>query len=260
MFAKVISSLLDRAFGGLLGGGLPWEQAGGSPLWTPMRLTALRGWYRSDDLVLSGSDVTTWADKSGIGNHLTDGGVSARRPAYSASDAAFGGRPSLTFDGVGEYLTDAAFSLGGDTSLFSMWLIYRQVSYTSGDMIASYVAGGNRRPSMRQATTANAIGWLPAGGATESVSTTTFNDGVARLIGGTWDSSTGRLYVGSTQEDSDVNAGADFSDGAEFNIGSSGGLVPGNFAAAELVIQRAVTTEAERTALHAYAKRFYGVP
>jgi hypothetical protein len=234
---------------------------GGAP-WTPARLTSLRAWYRSDlGITLSGSDVTAWADQSGIGNHLTDGGVSARRPAYSASDAAFGSRPSLTFDGVAEYLSDAAFSLGGDTALCSIAMLYQQVGYTSGDVVVIYNTGGNNRPVFLQPATANALAWLPAGGATQSVTTTAFNDSIARLVIGTWDGGTGRLYTGSTQEDSDVNAGADFADGGAFAVGATtAGSVPASFRVAELIVQRAAMTEAERTALHAYAISRYGVP
>ena len=82
--------------------------SGAAPAWTPARLSNLAAWFRAD-LGVTGSSVSAWADQSGNGRHLAQGTGSAQ-PTYSASDAAYGGRPVLTFDG-GDYF-DALASWG----------------------------------------------------------------------------------------------------------------------------------------------------
>ena len=59
-------------------------------------------WWRADEVVLSGSNVSTWTDKSGNGRNLLTS-ASSQRPSYNASDADFNGRPSLTFDGSTDF-------------------------------------------------------------------------------------------------------------------------------------------------------------
>lgn len=56
--------------------------------------------------VISGA-VATYADSSGNGRNFTQG-TALNRPTYTASDATFGGRPSMTFDGVNDYLVRTA--------------------------------------------------------------------------------------------------------------------------------------------------------
>jgi hypothetical protein len=68
------------------------------PTWAPSSIPGLTGWWRGDDVTLSGSNVSSWNDKSGNGRHFTQA-TGANQPLFVASDANFGGQPTLDFNG-----------------------------------------------------------------------------------------------------------------------------------------------------------------
>jgi len=72
---------------GLRGVGFVPTQMNGCVLW----LSADRG------VQLSGSNVVTWADSSGAGNHFTSTGAVTTRPSLIATDPLLNGQPSITF-------------------------------------------------------------------------------------------------------------------------------------------------------------------
>lgn len=83
--------------------------AGGQDLWTPAELTTAI-WLDAADagsITQAGGEVSQWADKSGKGNHLTQG-TSTMRPSYSASGWNGSTLPALSFDGTDDYLQGAA--------------------------------------------------------------------------------------------------------------------------------------------------------
>jgi hypothetical protein len=73
----------------------------------PTQLAGCVLWLRSDlGITLNGSTVSAWADQSGNGNNATQG-TGANQPTYSASDAGYAGRPSLSFDGTDDSMSSA---------------------------------------------------------------------------------------------------------------------------------------------------------
>lgn len=66
--------------------------------WTPAQLSSLEAWYRADDVVLSGSSITTHTDKSGNARHLTQG-TSTAQPTqvtrYGQSVGSYDGGDSM---------------------------------------------------------------------------------------------------------------------------------------------------------------------
>lgn len=78
---------------------------GGPKLWRPSELGApLALWLDAEDattITLNGSTVSQWSDKSGRGNNATQS-TAANQPTYSAT--GYGGKPSLTFDGINDSL------------------------------------------------------------------------------------------------------------------------------------------------------------
>lgn len=68
---------------------------------TPREDSAVKLWYRSDMGITQASNlISTWAEQSGAGSTHDWTAATTARPTYTASDSAFGNRPSLTFDGV----------------------------------------------------------------------------------------------------------------------------------------------------------------
>lgn len=62
--------------------------------WTPAQLSSLEAWYRADDVVLSGSSITTWTDKSANARHLTQGTATAQPTQVTRA-----GQKAASFDG-----------------------------------------------------------------------------------------------------------------------------------------------------------------
>jgi hypothetical protein len=93
-------------------------------LWTPAQLgSALALWLDADDastITLNGTDVAEWADKSGNGNHVSNGDA-ATQPPYLAT--GWNGKPTVSFtqtgqeflfkSGVSNFESDEDFTLAG---------------------------------------------------------------------------------------------------------------------------------------------------
>jgi hypothetical protein len=237
------------------GSALPWEEGGGAGVVPFPTLTTQRARYRADlGITLVGSDVDGWADQSGVGNHLTAAAAGVR-PLYQASAAAFKGQPVVEFDGVGEWLRDTAFSLGGAAKPFTVWLVMKALATTSGRAIWQY---GSAVPPY-SLTGANAIPELYGNGPVNSLGATSSLT-TARLVTYSWDGTTQRVYVGTTAEDTDANANAGTADGGPFSLGAGTSAgVPSNIQIAEAGVMRAAITTTELAALKAYAFARYGV-
>lgn len=75
----------------------------------PLLIPDLAAWYRADrGVTLASGVVSAWADQSGSGKTLSQGTAGAR-PTPVASNAAFNGQPTLSFDG-GDSLVAAVAS------------------------------------------------------------------------------------------------------------------------------------------------------
>ncbi len=98
------------------------------------------GWDAAD---LAATPVALWPDASGNGFDLAQAsGVS--QPSWAATTGA-GGNPAVLFNGVGQFMLNAALDLPapGTTPTF-YWGVLRQVTWTANDRLwASGVAGTN---------------------------------------------------------------------------------------------------------------------
>jgi hypothetical protein len=236
--------------------GFPWDRGvgGGAPEVPFPTLTAERGRFLSDaGVTLVGSDVSAWADQSGIGNHLTDGGSAARRPLFVASDAGFGGKPVLHFDGVAEWLSKAAFSWGGVTTTYTWWFVVKTISLSNLKYLGQYNAASPYFPG-------SATGHQSMNDNGALSTTTTDLTAAAKLFCGVKGGGTQRLYVGTALEDSDANATVGEADGGALGLmATSGGA---GFMEAKLAafgVMRSAITADELAALKAWASWKYGV-
>lgn len=235
---------------GRRGGGY---RASAAPAWTPASLTALRGWYRGDDVTLNGSDVTSFNDKTGTGNHLTDGGTASRRPAYSATGGP-NSTPILSFDGVGEYLSDTAFSWGAAVGAHSIAIVAKVSSFVASERWIEY--GG--LIVVRSGGT-NIVQGLRIAGTTSS-GTTNLGTAAFHTIIYTWTGASQSLYVDGVAEDTDANASAAVADGGAFSLGAAAaGSVAAAIDVAEVVVQRAAMTAGELASFDAYVATRYGI-
>lgn len=89
--------------------------------------------------VVSGA-VATLGDSSGNGRHATQG-TASKRPAYTASDANFGGRPSMAGDGIQIGLVSPAFAPSSGS--FTVFLVGLTGNLTStGTMFGQNTGNG----------------------------------------------------------------------------------------------------------------------
>ncbi len=93
--------------------------------------------------IVSGA-VATIGDSSGRGRHFTQA-TAGKRPTYSASDANFGGRPSMLLDGSDDALVNAV-AYGGWTAR-TQYIVFRQTSASADARIFSDQVGA-LAPSM----------------------------------------------------------------------------------------------------------------
>jgi hypothetical protein len=98
-------------------------EASGSRLWLPSdEATDLLYWHAATDsatLTLDGSgNVSTWTDKSGLGNSPAQG-AAASRPAPVSN--TINGLTAVVFDGIDDFLTAALASTPANWSTFAIW-------------------------------------------------------------------------------------------------------------------------------------------
>lgn len=86
---------------------------GSASTFNPLLVPSLLLWYRSDAATVTGGVVDALTDQSASAINATSSG--SARPAYTASDAAYGGRPSLSFDGTDDTLSAAGVNYSNHT-------------------------------------------------------------------------------------------------------------------------------------------------
>jgi hypothetical protein len=123
-----------------------------------------------------GRGITTWADQSGLGHDVIQN-VNASKPIYVASDASFGGKPSLHFDARGtSFLQSKSFS---PTS--------QPLTFVFTGMFASaprfFVLGGSRSGTLQMgARDANHLFFASVGTELDGLVATLASPFIARFV------------------------------------------------------------------------------
>jgi hypothetical protein len=105
---------------GPIGGGLPWEQGGGSVPFSPTQVPGLLARViASAGVTEAGTGVSSWVDR--VAAYDFAQATDANRPSYVASWR--NGKPSLDFNGTSDVLTyafgtDALLAAGADCTLY----------------------------------------------------------------------------------------------------------------------------------------------
>ncbi len=114
---------------------------------SPTDLSGLEAWYKSGvGVTLNGGDVSQWDDSSGNGRNLTQG-TAANQPLYNATDAAWNGLASISFNGTSDSLFANAVAVpmfqGTDKAYTIVTAVKRGAGGTYRFMMGSNdVAGG----------------------------------------------------------------------------------------------------------------------
>lgn len=242
---------------------------GGASAITPATIlgSALLAWFRADlGITLNGSNVSAWADQSGNGHHLIQN-TATNQPAFEA--AGLGGKPSVLFDGVDNYLVSAASALGaacgGNDQPVSLIMAYHLVSATANDTFWSFTNTADADSVLRIITAAGPTarsdkgaddgGFVSAAGtivlATTEAHVHSFvhsGTAVSTWIDGTIDTNNQALNVNVTNFD-------------RFILGAQAPtLFFNNARYAEVVISASALSTAKRQAIEDYMQARYGTP
>lgn len=106
---------------------------------TPLALTALRGWYESDSGTTVVVGVSQWNDKSGLGNHLLQATGGAQPLLVPAQ---INGLPAIVFDGVDDFMRAVIVGLVQPSTVFA---VFSQATWVSPNTIVD----GNVSTMMR---------------------------------------------------------------------------------------------------------------
>ena len=128
-------------------------------LWTPIELGAgLKLWLDANDsatITLNGTTVSQWDDKSGTGNHVSNGNAGSQ-PTYQAT--GFNSLPTVSFDGSDDVLGKSSVIDLPNTGDLFYGVVYK-MDTTSG--IWNWIVG--HRSAVNTATNGS-IGIQRAGG------------------------------------------------------------------------------------------------
>lgn len=225
-----------------------WKAQRPSGSFSPLSLTNLRGWWRSDMGITIATGVSAWADQSGQGNTLVQG-TGANQPTLTAGQ--INGRPALVFDGVNDSLA-VSFALTQPTTVF---IVFSQISWTNFDMVFDGGAVSNDM-SLQQATASPGLA-IRAGGAAAALNNN-LAVGTFGLVTSIFDGASSLIQVNSTAATTG-NPGTNAGAGLRVGVRGAGGANFGNISVAEIIVMAATATAAERVAVRSYSQALYNV-
>lgn len=114
-------------------------EGGAAPV-TPLTILGSLAWWVRLDLgvTLNGGNVSGLADLSGNGVNFSQV-TPASQTLYVAS--AIDGRPAMRGDGSNDFLTATWARAAPGTQPFYVWMVYQQVSWSSGDCLIGDLSG-----------------------------------------------------------------------------------------------------------------------
>lgn len=127
-----------------MGVGIPFNQQGFNPFAVGQPIVLLDAAMG----ITIETGVSIWADQSGNSNDISQA-TPGDQPLFNASDSNFNNQPSITFDGVSEFLNRSTFT-GGALSQPNTIFLLKKVSVSTGTQI--YIDGqGAARHAIFQA-------------------------------------------------------------------------------------------------------------
>jgi hypothetical protein len=212
----------------------------------------------AESVVLSSSNVTNWLDKSGLGNHMSQG-TSSYQPTWSAT--ASNGKGGVTFDGSDNRLDCAEFTtvLASGASENDIIIVCKLLSSQTDKTIYDAIDGSKRRMLVISAdgtyvssyTSSTSLA-APSGG---------MNDLGSLNIFYTRYSNSGFMYKNGKLLVSGDNMGSGNPGFDDFRLGAN--TTPGDFCncliCEVLIYNRALSTD-ERQSVELYLSRKWNIP
>jgi len=231
--------------------GIPGDAAA-SGGFSPLQLNGVVLFVRGDlGVTLNVGNVSDWGDQSGLGNHLTQG-TAGNQPLFVAS--GLNGKPTVRFDGAGDTLKAAPFTLNQPMTLS---LVYKSIT-VGVSAVNDHITDGNTLDScgLLSDTASGSETYTFAGGVGNLVSPVLAN-GVFAYVDGLINGASSSLRSNGVQVAAG-NAGAN--NAAGFALGAGGdGTRSTNIEVAEVIIYNRVLAANELAVLDAYRKARYAL-
>jgi len=112
------------------------KSGGSAPAFVPTDISDLQGWWDAEFKELNGGDVSKLIDQSGNGNDLLQT-IAADQPIWNATDANFGNKASMTFDGTTELMELAAFAAGDLSQPNTIFVVGKFDTEAHGNILMS---------------------------------------------------------------------------------------------------------------------------
>lgn len=219
----------------------------------------LIAWYRADRLItLNGGTVSAWGDSSGRGdaNQNLAQAAGANQFIYNASNAGYGGQPTLDGNGTSMFMTSGTWATPC-TRTTTIFVVGNSAGAAEHTAVDGTVAGQRYLISQFSATQASLFAGSQIPGnfawATKGAVIGEFNTN-----GGNVD---GTLYGGDFTTAIYTNSNIGGNNLTQLTVGAqtNGGSSWWNGSLAEIVFVNAATTQVQRNAMRDYFNARYGM-
>lgn len=202
-------------------------------------------WWRSDLGITLATGVAAWTgQKAGL---VFSQATGSAQPVYSASDANFGGRPSLTADGVSQTLTSSINIPAPGTTPYWYWWIFRLITWT---LNATMSGGPGAAPNVLAYCSSISPNMRQFGTTTGTENGATSIGNPRRAVTYYSNSASDYLKFGATKVSGAAGSGS-VSGYRLFSSATGAQFI--NASLCELLITQGEPSPAEQTALDAYA-------
>jgi len=223
--------------------------------YSPIALTNLRSWLRSDSLTLSGSNVSLWPDQSG---HNNDFAALATSPLRVSGYNGVSGVFAVRGDGNAAGLRKTTFDWGAAVDQYTIITVGTVNSLTADALYWQYNGGGSQIPYLYSLNASSGSAKMFGPG---NVTTTGVESGLQpQVVVASWDGSVQKIYdstrLGNTS--SNVNSGPPNS--ASFTmLGSAANTLFLNADLVEMAAMRKAITDNELRSFSYYARWRYNI-
>jgi hypothetical protein len=221
----------------------------------PSNLPGLMFWVDSAlGITLNGSNVSAWADQSGNGNSLQQP-TAANQPAYTASDAAYNGQPSLTFLSTNPNWMDQANAFPVTVQPLSIYCVAHVTSTAGTSDLFDKVSGGASRILLQTSPGTATLVINASSVVGPTVATISTPSCIASVFNG----ASSAIYVNASGSPTTGNAGTSGQNKIEMGAFSGGTAAQMNGKFASLLVYSAAHTAAQVQQVFAYLGARFGI-
>lgn len=154
-------------------------------LWSPRAIAGLGAWYRGDMGITIATGVSAWADQSGSGDSAKTlaQATGTAQPTYNAADAAYAGRPTLTFTAASsQALASGTWATAPAVAGCTFFLVGQTGGLAAQEVLFDSISAA--RMLLDNNVLANGLRFLLSGGVTTTATLSAKNVVVVQCVAG----------------------------------------------------------------------------